>query len=75
MHTAQGGVCAICGEPETTVDPRTGKVRALSVDHTDRHGELKVRGLLCNRHNRGIGLFGEQVAILAAAIRYLERYS
>ena len=44
MLDAQGGGCAICGNP-----PRS---RRLHVDHDHRTG--KVRGLLCFRCNRGL---------------------
>ena len=39
---AQGGVCAICGNPP--------KTQRLSVDHD--HKSKRVRGLLCFRCNR-----------------------
>lgn len=44
MLEAQGGVCAICGNPP--------KSRRLHVDHDHRTG--KVRGLLCFRCNRAL---------------------
>lgn len=60
---AQGGVCAICGLP-----PVEGK--NLVVDHCHKRG--KVRGLLCDACNRGLGCFRDVIASLYAAIRYLE---
>jgi hypothetical protein len=71
LHEAQGGVCAICKRPETATDKRTGKKRRLAVDHTNEHGVFKVRGLLCQRHNMAIGLFGHSIALLLAATDYL----
>lgn len=59
----QNGVCAICGKPEST------KKKRLHVDHC--HRTSKVRGLLCNNCNTGIGKLGEDVRILEAAIRYI----
>jgi hypothetical protein len=44
LLAAQGGGCAICGNP-----PRT---RRLSVDHD--HRTKRVRGLLCFRCNRAL---------------------
>lgn len=67
MLHAQGGVCALCRQPETHV--RRGKVVQLSVDHDHDTGE--VRGLLCNSCNRGIGFLREDPVILARAIDYL----
>lgn len=39
LFQLQGGVCAICGKPETSA-----KVSNLAVDHNG-----SIRGLLCNR--------------------------
>jgi hypothetical protein len=73
MHAEQNGLCAICGQPETMLD-RTGKrVKALSVDHNHKTGQ--VRMLLCNNHNGGIGFFQESPALLRAAADYLERWA
>lgn len=62
---AQGGVCAICKQPE----PHTNK--RLSVDHDHRTG--KARGLLCSFCNPGLGMFRDSIATLSAAIEYLKR--
>lgn len=67
MFEAQGGKCAICREPETT-----GKGR-LHVDH--HHGNGKVRSLLCDHCNRGIGCFRDDPALLSAAIDYLASHA
>jgi hypothetical protein len=64
MKAAQEGKCAICGEEDPT--------RELSVDHDHKTG--RVRNLLCNRCNFGIGYFRENPAILASAIEYLKRW-
>jgi hypothetical protein len=60
MMKAQGGLCAICG------------LRArLVVDHCHRTG--RVRGLLCQACNAGIGLLRESPANLVCAVRYLAK--
>jgi hypothetical protein len=70
---AQGGVCAIpgCGVLSTDENP-------LHVDHDHTCclgrkscGEC-IRGLLCNRHNLGIGYFGDDPELLIAAAQYLQ---
>lgn len=70
MVLQQNGLCAICGQPETVT--HKGKLKRLSIDHN--HSTEKVRGLLCDRCNHGIGLFKESAARLLSAIKYLERY-
>lgn len=64
----QGGVCAICRNPERTV--KNGKVCNLSVDHDHKTG--KVRGLLCNSCNNLLGRAKDDPNTLRAAATYLE---
>lgn len=59
----QDGCCKICGKYFTEYK------RDFSVDHNHTTG--KVRGLLCNSCNTGIGLLGEDIDILIKAIKYL----
>lgn len=73
MLAKQGGVCAICGQVERQIHPRSKRQRALAVDH-DSTTEA-IRGLLCNDCNRGIGLLGHDVDRLVAAIVYLQAAS
>lgn len=60
----QGGVCAVCKEPESFRKQR------LSTDHC--HKSHRFRGLLCNACNRGLGLFRDNPEALRAAADYLE---
>lgn len=69
MLVKQGGVCAICGNPETALGTG-GNVAMLSVDHCHTTGN--VRKLLCKRCNTMLGLSGESVSVLNNAIQYLE---
>jgi hypothetical protein len=69
MLLEQGGVCAICRQPETS--ERDGKVMRLPVDHC--HSTGRVRGLLCHKCNRAIGLLGDNVDLLSRAIDYLKK--
>lgn len=65
MVAAQHGVCAICGKP-----PKDGG-RRLSIDHC--HETNVIRGLLCDAHNIGLGMFHDSITELQSAIDYLQR--
>lgn len=71
----QGGVCAICHQPETDTQQRNGRViyRTLAVDHC--HTANAIRSLLCAKCNRGIGMFRDSADLLRAAADYLDRHS
>lgn len=64
MFLQQGGICAICGKPPGPDLPHHWKNK-LAVDHC--HATGKVRGLLCNDCNAGIGHLGTERVALAAA--------
>jgi len=64
--TEQDGRCKICG----TNNPG-GKHDQWCLDHV--HDNFKrIRGVLCNRCNRALGLFRDDEKILASAILYLQ---
>jgi hypothetical protein len=65
MLKKQGGACGIC----KTSKP-TGRWKVFAVDHC--HATGKVRGLLCNECNRGIGLLKDSIEVLKSAVNYLE---
>lgn len=67
MLELQSNRCAICRihEDELRV--------ALCVDHN--HITNKIRGLLCDTCNRGIGMLRDSPEICKAAASYLERYT
>lgn len=54
----QDGKCALCG-----------RVSVLAIDHCHKTG--KIRGLLCNQCNLGIGLLKEDPEIFKKALEYL----
>ena len=70
MLVSQNFTCAVCKYPETSKH-QSGKVRDLSVDHC--HSTGAIRGLLCGKCNKGIGLFQDNKKLLEQAIKYLER--
>ena len=61
MLESQQGTCAICKKPQTR--------RALSIDHD--HSTGKIRGLLCDNCNHGLGKFQDSRELLIAAAEYL----
>jgi hypothetical protein len=62
---SQGGGCAICGSAKS----RNGQM--LHIDHDHVTGE--IRGVLCDKCNRGIGLLGDSAERLEAARNYLDK--
>ena len=52
----QNDSCAVCLKSETSKD-KSQNIKPLSVDHDHITG--KVRGLLCNNCNRGLGNFND----------------
>lgn len=58
----QNNCCKLCNSSE----------RPLVVDHCHISG--KVRGLICNRCNRALGLFGDNVEGVQNALKYLKDF-
>lgn len=71
MFDAQGGLCPICDRIMQIPDGPRPKIVA-NIDHD--HSTGKIRGLLCQSCNTGLGLFSDDTNRLAAAIRYLEHH-
>lgn len=71
LFEQQGGVCAACGQPETHKN-QYGVCR-LAVDHDHETGE--VRGLLCGRCNRALGLLNDELARVQALAAYRGRFT
>lgn len=69
MLDAQGGVCAVCGKPETAKSNFKKRTKVLAVDHDHETGE--IRGLLCNKCNTAIGLLNDDISLFDKATRYL----
>ncbi len=60
-----------CGNPSCGATSPSGRWETWHIDHCHRTG--KVRGLLCDRCNKGVGLFDDDPAKLAGMIEYLTR--
>ncbi len=61
LWAQSGGVCPICKEGLTAA--------SVAIDHC--HATGKVRGLLCRRCNRGLGIFRDDPEALRRAAAYL----
>lgn len=61
LSALQGDCCAICKKPEKLV-----------VDHDHITG--KVRGLICDTHNKGLGFFHDSPDDLELAAAYLRKF-
>jgi hypothetical protein len=72
MMVEQNGVCAICRKPESAKGP-SGQIKLLAIDHD--HVTNRVRGLLCQKCNHGIGQLKDDPLLLRAAADYLEKRS
>jgi hypothetical protein len=65
LFNIQNGKCAICGRHQNEL------IKALAVDHNHITGN--VRGLICVRCNRAIGMFEDNISLLEKAIVYLKK--
>jgi hypothetical protein len=66
MFDAQQGKCLVCGIHQDSCS------KELAVDHDHKTG--KVRGLLCCRCNRAVGLMEDDPGLLRKAADHLEKF-
>jgi hypothetical protein len=69
MLEKQEHKCAICKIESSSM---TGKKKHLCIDHSHKTG--MVRGLLCDKCNRGIGLLNDNIITIKSAIDYLNSF-
>lgn len=73
LYEGQNGGCAICKTPLLLMREEYGYGsgnRTANVDHN--HTTKKIRGLLCNRCNQGIGYLQDSPTLLRLAAEYLD---
>lgn len=66
MLNSQNGTCAICDK--TMSSP----FKSLCIDHDHITGTF--RGILCDSHNRALGLLGDSIENLKKCIRYIRNH-
>lgn len=71
LYEKQHGVCDICGTQVENIFQGIEGYR-VAVDHCHKTG--KVRGLLCNLCNSGIGKLKDDPYIVRNALHYLEKH-
>ena len=65
------GKCGICeNDLKMPVSGRGQPLDVVAIDHD--HATGKIRGLLCNACNKGLGLFTDSIEKLNKARKYLE---
>lgn len=71
MLAKQNDCCAICNKSISleTTDVRQNRA---CIDHN--HDTGQVRGLLCDKCNRGLGYFNDNEELLLKAVNYLTKY-
>lgn len=62
LNQKQNGLCGICHKT-------CSKNKILSVDHCHKTG--RVRGLLCSKCNKGLGLFNDDFSLLIRAANHI----
>jgi hypothetical protein len=70
MFTKQNGCCKICEIHILNLNQKRKK--HLCIDHDHKTG--KIRGLLCDKCNRGIGLLQDSKYVLLNAYNYLNAF-
>lgn len=74
LFNSQGGVCRVCGQPETRKHKVSGTVYRLSVDHD--HGDAGlIRSLLCGKCNTALGLLDEDPNKIEMLLDYVNTFN
>ena len=70
LFAKQSGQCGICKVPLATHITTDNKHEVAHIDHC--HTTNKIRGLLCNKCNTGIGWFNDSALTCKLAANYIE---
>lgn len=70
LYERCNGKCTICKTPVELMGRTKKHANVARIDHC--HATGKVRGLLCNECNKGLGCFKDNIESLKNAINYLE---
>jgi len=70
LYNKQEGTCQICSGFINLIADKSDRFHTARVDHCHTTG--KVRGLLCDYCNKGLGFFRDNPVNLQKAIDYLE---
>lgn len=71
LFIKQNGLCKICNKEETA--KQKGKPIRLAVDHCHKTG--KVRGLLCDKCNKSLGLLKENFDTILNMAKYVQEHN
>lgn len=70
LFVSQSGECSICRTKLSTHQQEDNQHEIAHIDHNHETG--KIRGLLCNKCNTGIGYFKDSALLCKLASQYLE---
>lgn len=71
LFEEQKGLCKICGQPETATT-KEGELKDIANDHC--HDTGQIRGLVCQAHNQALGMFEDDLVLMAKAMMHVARY-
>jgi hypothetical protein len=72
MYERQNGLCEICDRELDMFSTRDRMHHIANIDHC--HKTKKIRSILCNYCNTGLGKFMDDASLLIKASNYLKKY-
>lgn len=71
LFLRQNGACFICKKKESDLH-QSGQIKRLAVDHDHKTG--KIRGLLCSKCNKALGLINDDFNIALNICDYIQQH-